>query len=160
MANVESPSRFKTMGTATRAAAENGVLNDGSAPPVNRTVRQRLWIVASGVGSALLGLTPHVLHHVGLFAGALFAGAGGSVLFGVIGFLAAIPFLRRIHRRTGTWRLPAGLLALMAVIFSISTFVVGPAISGSDSGKSPSNSGQQIEPATPGSTQKKDAHGH
>lgn len=48
----------------------------------------------------------------------------------------------------------------MAVIFSISTFVVGPAISGSDSGKSPSGSGQQIQPATPDSTQKKDAHGH
>ena len=78
----------------------------------------------------------------------------------MLGFLASIPFLRRIHRRTGTWRLPAGLLALMAVIFSISTFVVGPAISGSDSGKSSSGSGQPIQPATPDSTQKKDAHGH
>lgn len=147
------------MGTAAQAAAEGRVPTDSSATP-DRTIRQRLWIGASSLGAALLGLLPHVLHHVGLFAGALFAGAGGSVLFGVIGFFAAIPFLRRIHRRTGTWRLPAGLLALMAVIFSISTFVVGPAISGSDSGKSPSGSGQQIQPATPDSTQKKDAHGH
>ena len=32
-------------------------------------------------------------------------------------------------------QLPAGLLAVFAAVFSISTFVIGPAISGSDTGK-------------------------
>ncbi|MDQ6803849.1 MAG: hypothetical protein M3065_02525, partial [Actinomycetota bacterium] len=60
----------------------------------------------SSAGAAVLGLAPHVLHHVGLFAGALFAGVGGSLIFGALGFLAGIPFLRRVHRRTGSWRVP------------------------------------------------------
>lgn len=102
---------------------------------------------------------PHVLHHVGLFAGALFAGAGGSLLFGVVGFLAAIPFLLRVHRRTGTWRMPAALLALFAVIFSISTFVIGPAITSSPAEKNSPASEQTSQPTAPEPT-KKDIHGH
>lgn len=90
---------------------------------------------------------------------ALFAGAGGSLLFGAVGFLAAIPFLLRIHRRTGTWGTPAVLLALFALIFSISTFVVGPAITTSPSKKSSPASEQTGQPTTPRSTQK-DIHGH
>ena len=43
----------------------------------------------------LIGLLPHVLHHVGPLAGAaILAGAGGTLLFAAIGFVAAIPFLR------------------------------------------------------------------
>ncbi|MEO8690015.1 MAG: hypothetical protein ABI611_17595 [Solirubrobacteraceae bacterium] len=107
----------------------------------------------------MLGVAPHVLHHIGLFAGALFAGAGGSLLFGAVGFLAAIPFLRRVHRRTGSWRLPGVLLALFAVVFSISTFVIGPAITANGDEKSSPSSGQTSPPTTPETT-KKDIHGH
>ncbi len=136
--------------------------------PSRRTVGQRLWIGVSSASAAVFGLLPHVLHHVGLFAGALFAGVGGSLIFGALGFLAAIPFLRRVHRQTGTWRVPSALLVLFAVVFSISTFVIGPAINGSDSQKSSSGSSQ----TAPGPAQKdasgqtapdpakKDAHGH
>lgn len=105
--------------------------------------RARLGVVAIGV--ALLGLAPHVLHHVGPLAGAaLFAGAGGSLLFGVLGFLAAIPFLLRLQRRRQSWRVPAAALALMAIVFSLSTFVIGPRITGAN--QSDTSSGVQAGP--------------
>jgi len=80
-----------------------------------------------------MGVAPHVLHHVGPLAGAAFlAGAGGRLLFGGIAFAASIPFLLRIYHRFGTWVAPAIALAVMAAMFSFSTFVIGPAISGEE----------------------------
>lgn len=99
------------------------------------------------------------VRHVALFAGALFAGVGGSLLFGAVGFLAAIPFLLRVHRRSGTWRTPAVLLALFAVMFSISTFVIGPAITTSPGEKRSPASEPTSQPTAPGPTGK-DIHGH
>jgi hypothetical protein len=101
------------------------------------------------VVAAVLGLAPHVLHHAGLLAGsALIAGTGGALLFGAVGFLAAIPFLLRAHRRCGNWRVPGALLALFAVVFSISTFVIGPAMSGTS--KSTTHRTALPNPATGG----------
>jgi hypothetical protein len=78
-----------------------------------------------------MGLAPHVLHHAGPLAGAaLVGGVTGSLLFGAIGFVLAVPFLLRLRRRCGGWRVPGAVLAVMVVVFTISTFVVGPAISG------------------------------
>lgn len=105
-----------------------------------RTFARRAWVSVSTATAAVLGLLPHILHHVGPLAGAaLFAGATGSLLFGAIGFVAAIPFLRRVRRRCGNWRVPAGILAAMVVVFSLSTFVIGPAITGAgeDDGSTP-----------------------
>lgn len=62
----------------------------------------------------------------------MLAGAGGTALFAAIGFVAAIPFLLRLYRRFGTWRAPAVALAVFATMFSLSSFVIGPAISGGD----------------------------
>lgn len=43
---------------------------------------------------ALVGLAPHVLHHIGLLARTtLSAGAAGSVVFGVVGLVASVPLL-------------------------------------------------------------------
>lgn len=85
------------------------------------------------VWGAFIGLLPHVLHHVGPLAGAaLLAGAAGTALFATIGLVAAIPFLLRLYRRFRTWRAPAIALAVFAVMFSLSSFVIGPAISGPD----------------------------
>ncbi|MBM2824291.1 MAG: hypothetical protein HW413_3037 [Thermoleophilia bacterium] len=99
-----------------------------------RSLAGRAWSGLPAAWGAFVGLLPHVLHHVGPLAGAaLLAGATGRVLFAAIGFVAAIPFLRRLHRRFGTWRAPAIALALFAAMFSLSSFVIGPAISG-DSG--------------------------
>lgn len=91
----------------------------------------RAWSALLAVWGGFIGLLPHVLHHVGPLAGAaLLAGAGGAVLFAGIGFVAAIPFLLRLYRRFRTWRAPAIALAVFALMFSLSSFVIGPAITG------------------------------
>lgn len=93
----------------------------------------RLWGGLLAVWGGLIGLLPHVLHHVGPLAGAaLLAGTAGTLLFAAIGFLAAIPFLLQLNRRFGTWRAPAIALAIFVAMFSLSSFVIGPAISGDD----------------------------
>jgi len=98
-----------------------------------RRLAARLWSGVLAAWGGFIGLVPHVLHHVGPLAGAaLLAGAGGTVLFAAIGFLAAIPFLLRLYQRFRTWRAPAIALAVFAAMFSLSSFVVGPAISGGD----------------------------
>jgi len=94
----------------------------------------RIWGGTLALWGGFIGLLPHVLHHVGPLAGAaLLAGATGRALFAAIGFVAAIPFLRRLHRRFRTWRAPAIALAVFAAMFSLSSFVIGPAISSDDS---------------------------
>ena len=101
--------------------------------PRPRGVIGRLRLFLSSVVAGVLGVAPHVLHHVGPLAGAaLFAGVGGTLLFGAVGLVAAIPMLLRMRRRTGGWRAPAAALVLFAALFSLSTFVVGPAITGGD----------------------------
>lgn len=101
------------------------------ATPHRRGFLGRLRLALAALGAGILGVAPHVLHHVGPLAGAaLFAGLGGTLLFGVIGLVLAIPTLLKIHRHTGGWRVPAAALALMATVFSLSAFVIGPAIAG------------------------------
>jgi hypothetical protein len=95
------------MGTTVLAPLQPPAPGSSPATPASGTIGQRVWIGISAAGAVVLGVVPHLLHHVGLFAGALFAGVGGSLVFGAVGFLAAIPFLLRVHRRTGTWRMPA-----------------------------------------------------
>lgn len=98
------------------------------------TVRGRLhalWHTVVGAMGLVLGLLPHVLHHVGLLAGtALVAGSGGTALFGALGLLASIPMLIHLYRRFDSWVAPALGLLVFAVMFSLSAFVIGPAISG------------------------------
>ena len=126
--------------------------------PEARTLRQRITTLGSSAVAALLGILPHVLHHAGPLAGAaLLAGTGGSLLFGAIGLIAAIPFLLRVHRRCGNWRRPAALLALFALVFSVSTFVIGPAIGSSDSGAKSKTTPNQTAPSAP-KKQGHDAH--
>ena len=107
----------------------------GALPPSaqRRRLFPRLWSTLAGAWAAFVGILPHVLHHVGPLAGAaLMAGAGGRALFAGLGFLLAIPFLRRLRRRFGSWLAPGIALAVMAVMFSISSFVIGPLFSGSE----------------------------
>lgn len=93
-----------------------------------------LWnAVVAGI-AVMMGILPHVLHHIGLLAGtALIAGAGGTVLFGLIGLAASVPFLLKLYRRFGTWLAPAVALLVFSLMFAVSAFVIGPAISGTDS---------------------------
>jgi hypothetical protein len=104
-------------------------------PAVPRHGLDRVRATLAAVGAAVLGVAPHVLHHAGPLAGvALLAGVGGKLLFGALGCLLAIPMLRRLHRRHGSWAVPGGVLALMAVVFTFSSFVIGPALTDSGGG--------------------------
>ena len=119
--------------TATSPAVRTPTQIGTSEKSTPTTLRERLAALVSSAAAAVLGVAPHVLHHVGPLAGAaLLAGTGGTLLFGAIGLVAAIPFLLRVYRRCGNWRVPAALLATFAAMFSISAFVIGPAMSGSD----------------------------
>ena len=105
----------------------------GGVAVVARSLARRASSAIAAVWGAIVGLLPHVLHHVGPLAGAaLLSGAVGTAVFGAIGLAASVPFLVRLHRRFGTWRAPAIALALFAAMFSLSSFVIGPAISARD----------------------------
>ena len=103
-----------------------------------RSFVARAGSVLLAAWGGITGVAPHVLHHVGPLAGAaLLAGAAGRLLFAGIALGASIPLLLRIRRRFGTWVAPGIALAVMAAMFSLSTFVIGPAISGDDSTPQP-----------------------
>ena len=108
------------------------------AEKIGLTWRDRLrslWnAIVGGIGLTM-GLLPHIFHHIGVLAGtALVAGSGGTALFGVLGFLLSIPMLLRLNRRFGTWRAPAIGLIIFAAMFSLSAFVIGPAINSDRNG--------------------------
>ena len=52
-------------------------------------------------------------------------------MFGALGFAASIPMLVRLYRKFGSWVAPALGLLVFTAMFSLSAFVIGPAISGS-----------------------------
>lgn len=126
---------------------------DALAPtqPTAPSLLRQLRVAASSAVAAFLGLLPHILHHAGPLAGAaLFAGVGGSLLFGALGLIVAIPFLVRMKRRRGSWQRPLATLLLFATVFAVSTFVVGPALTGNDS-DGPTPGSTPAEPqGTPG----------
>lgn len=102
----------------------------GAQPTWRGRLRALRNALVGGIG-LVMGIVPHVLHHVTLLAGtALVAGSGGTALFGALGFLTSIPLLLRLRRRFGTWRAPAIGLLIFTAMFALSTFVIGPAISG------------------------------
>ncbi len=89
----------------------------------------RMYGALSGALGTIAGIIPHVLHHVGPIAGAaLLTGTGGSILFGALGFVLTLPLLWRLKRRFGTWLAPGIALAIFAVMFTVSTLWIGPAI--------------------------------
>lgn len=91
----------------------------------------RVWSVIVATWAAVTGVAPHLLHHVGPLAGtALVAGAGGRLLFGIVGVVATIPLLRNVYRRFDTWVAPAIALVVFAAVYAFSTLVIGPRISG------------------------------
>jgi hypothetical protein len=59
-------------------------------------------------------------------------GVGGNLVFGAVGLLFSVPLLRRLYHRFRTWKVPVVALAVFAAMFSLSAFVIGPAISGDD----------------------------
>ena len=88
-----------------------------------------IWDAVVAVIGAVMGILPHVLHHVGLIAGAaLLTGAGGNALFFALGLVFSIPLLRRLYRKFHGWPAPVIAVAIFAAMFSLSAFVIGPAI--------------------------------
>lgn len=87
------------------------------------------WAATRAVLGALLGLAPHVLHHVGILAGtALLAGVWGNLALYAVGLLLSIPMLRRLQRRFGSIAAPLTGVALFTIMFLFSALVLGPAI--------------------------------
>jgi len=85
-----------------------------------RSLGSRTWAALVAGWGAFIGILPHVLHHVGPLAGAALLPARGE---------------RRSSRRS--WRAPAIALAVFAGLFSLSSFVIGPAISGAEDPERP-----------------------
>src|SRR5680860_105715 len=103
--------------------------------------RRSPWTIITGAFGIVAGLTPHVLHHIGPLVGtALVAGAGGTVLFGVLGLAASVPMLIKLRARFSSWWAPAIALGLFTAMFLISTLIIGPLIS--------SGSGDVTSPVT------------
>lgn len=101
-----------------------------AAPPKAAGRWRGLWASARAGLGALLGLVPHVMHHIGLIAGAaLLTGVvGNSLLYG-LGLLLSIPLLRRLHTRFRSWKAPIIGVVVFTVMFGLSTFVIGPLFS-------------------------------
>ena len=106
-------------------------VRDGLAP---RGKLKAIWESIGAAVGVVMGLIPHVLHHIGLIAGAaLVTGAAGNVLFFALGLVFSIPLLRRLYRKFRTPWAPAIAIAIFAALFSLSAFVIGPAITGDSS---------------------------
>lgn len=89
--------------------------------------RSRIAAAIGASWTALMGVLPHVLHHVGPLAGAaIVAGTTGTVIFGLAAFVFTVPLLLRMRRHRESWRLPGILLAVFVSVWLISTFVAGP----------------------------------
>ncbi len=107
------------------------------ARPPHRTLPARLWGALVTAWAIVTGIAPHVLHHVGPLAGAaLLAGVGGKALFFALGLLLSLPMLRRLYRRFGTLVAPALAVAAFAAVFTFSSLVIAPRLTGSEKGPS------------------------
>lgn len=106
-----------------------------TAPAVarERGFGARLWGGIVAFFGAVTGIAPHVLHHVGPLAGAaLLAGFAGQVLFFALGLVLSVPLLLKLYRRFRTPLAPAIAVLAFAAIFTFSSVVVAPRLTGAD----------------------------
>jgi len=137
---------------------ENGLDHQRPVPGSPPAGRSTWAAIRDGVGAVVgvvLGVAPHLLHHIGILAGAaLITGVAGNALFYLIGLVLSIPMLRRLHRHFRTPWAPAIAVAVFTGLFSLSAFVIGPAISSTgDEPPSPA-------PTDPTPSPTLDEHGH
>lgn len=132
------------MSTPPVSLDDVSVVGPGPATaPAARRPRTVRTVITGSLGG-IAGLAPHVLHHIGPLVGsALVAGSGGTVLFGVLGFVASVPMLISLRRKFANWWAPGIALALFVVMFFVSSYVVGPLISGPT--PQPSSGSSQVD---------------
>ena len=124
---------MKMAASTTSAEADSPLATGSQEEPETPKRRRTVWTVITGAVGGIVGLAPHVLHHIGPLVGtALIAGAGGKVLFGFIGLAASVPMLIKLRRRFANWWAPAIALVIFTAMFLVSSFVLGPLISGPD----------------------------
>lgn len=143
-------------------AAQVGDGRPASATGIASGTRGRLRAIrdaAAAILGTILGIAPHVLHHVSLLGGAaLITGASGNALFYVIGLALSVPMLRRLYRHFRTSWAPAIAIAVFTGLFALSALVIGPAISGTDD---PAPTGPTSPaPSNPGPSPTGDHTGH
>ena len=98
-----------------------------------RGLGARLWAGVVAAWAVVTGVAPHVLHHLGPLAGAaLLAGFGGKAIFFALGLLLSVPMLRRLYRRFGTPVAPGLALGAFAALFTFSSLIVAPWLTGSE----------------------------
>jgi hypothetical protein len=121
-------------------------MNATAAPaPAARGFGARLWGGIVAAWAVVTGVAPHVLHHVGPLAGAaVLAGAGGKAIFFALGLILSVPMLRRLYRRFGTLVAPALAVVAFAAVFTFSSLVIAPRLTGSE--KTPAPGIQQPTP--------------
>ena len=118
--------------------APTSIVGERSTPPLGRwrTIRDTVGAVIG----AVLGIAPHVLHHIGILAGTAFiTGASGNAILYVVGLALSVPMLRRLYRHVRAWWAPATAVAAFTLLFLLSAFVIGPAISGTDDVPAPTS---------------------
>ena len=128
------------------AARSAGPVPAAPVPAAGSGTLGRVWSgFLAGIG-ALLGLVPHLLHHIGFLVGAAaVTGVVGSVVLGALGLVLSVPFLLGLSRRFHTWHAPAIALVLLAGMFALSAFVIGPAITGTGEAAAPAPTEQHTE---------------
>ena len=111
----------------------------GGTHPTSRW--RTIWAGVRAATGALLGLVPHVMHHIGILAGgALLTGVFGNSLLYAVGLLLSVPLLNRLRKRFGSLKAPAIGVAVFTAMFLLSALVVGPAISRSSTPPAPQTS--------------------
>lgn len=60
----------------------------------------------------------------------LIAGVTGRAVFGAVGLVLVVPFLVRLRRRFRSWVAPAAALLAFVALFALSSFVIGPLVTG------------------------------
>ena len=117
------------MDATVTATADPPALAGHPAPPKWRRIAAGAWAGTRATLGALMGLAPHVMHHVGLLAGAaLLTGALGNSILYAAGLLLSLPLLNRLRRRFNTWKAPVLGGVIFTVMFAVSAFVIGPLI--------------------------------
>ena len=103
-----------------------------------RSLGARVWAGTVAAWAVVTGIAPHVLHHVGPVAGAaLLAGVGGKTIFFALGLVLSVPMLRRLYRHFRTLIAPAVAVVVFAAVFTFSSLVIAPRLTGSEQSQQP-----------------------